>query len=408
MSKRRIFLYILFKAVTIYVLVSCTSVEDTPITESGTLQERLISAQPGEVILISEGTHNFDRQLSLMDIANVTIRGQGMEKTILSFSEQVEGAEGLFVRANGVTIEGLTVADTKGDGIKVQDSDGVTIRNVRITWTGGPSSENGAYGLYPVGSKNILIEHCEVSGASDAGIYVGQSEEIVVRKNHVFENVAGIEIENSIGADVYENEVVNNTGGILVFDLPNLTIKNGRDIRIYKNMVLANNHPNFSPPGNIVGMVPAGTGVLVMATENVDLFENEIRDHHTVSTAVVSYYITELAFTDEEYDPFASGVYIFNNQITRDEAMPDSSITMGQLLGGLFGSDIPAFIHDGVINPAHLSDDGSIPIEKGICFAGHGDAVAANINAPSGFTDIRTGTDLYDCPLEFLEQRTVF
>lgn len=389
-------------------IVSCTADEGDSHTDSFTLQERLITAEPGDVILIGEGTHSFDRQLSLMDIPDVTIRGKGMDQTILSFSGQIEGAEGLFVRANGITIEGLTVSDTKGDGIKVQDSDGVTIRNVRVTWSGGPSSENGAYGLYPVASKNILIEHSEVSGASDAGIYVGQSEQIIVRYNRVFENVAGIEIENSIGADVYENEAFNNTGGILVFDLPNLALKNGRDIRIFKNRVVANNHPNFAPPGNIVGMVPAGTGVLVMATENVDVFDNEINDHQTVSTAVVSYYITELEFSDEAYDPFASGVFVFNNQIQRGESMPDTNIAIGQLLAGLFGSDVPEFIHDGIFNPVLVNEDGTIPVEKGICFAGNGDAIAANINAPSGFTDIRKGADLYDCPLEFLEQRTEF
>jgi len=33
-------------------------------------------------------------------------------------------------------------------------------------------------------------------------------------------NVAGIEIENCTDADVYENISTNNTGGVLVFDLP--------------------------------------------------------------------------------------------------------------------------------------------------------------------------------------------
>src|SRR3546814_1516361 len=79
------------------------------------------------------------------------------------------------------------------------------MRRVRAEWTGGPSTDNGAYGLYPVQVDNVLIEDSVVKGASDAGIYVGQSTNIIVRNNRAEGNVAGIEIENSTGADVYGN-----------------------------------------------------------------------------------------------------------------------------------------------------------------------------------------------------------
>jgi parallel beta-helix repeat protein len=332
-----------------------------------------------------------------MDIENVTIKGSGMDSTILSFKDQIEGAEGLFVRANGVTIEDLTIADTKGNGIKVQDSDGVTIRNVRVHWTGGPSELNGAYGLYPVGSGNVLVEHSEVSGASDAGIYVGQSEDVVVRHNTVFENVAGIEIENCIRVEVYENDVRNNTGGILVFDLPELLLKNGRNIRIHNNRVSENNHRNFAPEGNIVGMVPAGTGLLVMATDNVGIFDNEIANHRTAGLSVVSYFITQLEFTDPGYNPYPSGVFIQGNRFSREPALPDTSRAIGKLLAGIFGTDVPDVIHDGVLNPDHFLDDGSIKPERQICIGNNGSATVANINAPSGFADVFTDPAPYLC-----------
>jgi parallel beta-helix repeat protein len=361
------------------------------------LQERLIMAQSGETITIGEGTHHITRQLSLMGVDNVTIKGAGMDKTILSFKDQVEGAEGLFVRANGITIEDLTIADTKGDGIKVQDSDGVTIRNVKVHWTGGPSETNGAYGLYPIGSRNVLVEHSVVSGASDAGIYVGQSEEIVVRYNRVFENVAGIEIENSKRAEVYENDVQNNTGGILVFDLPELPVKNGREVRIHNNMVHNNNHRNFAPPGNIVGMVPAGTGVLVMATDNVMIENNEIAGHNSAGLSIVSYFITQLEYTDPEYNPFTSGVVVRNNRFSRSPALPDTSRVLGQLLAGLFGADVPAIIFDGVMNPAYLDESGNIQPERKICIGSNEGSSFANINAPAGFSEISTDLSPFRC-----------
>ena len=69
----------------IFLLVSCgkPSAEDF----QKNLQEKLIAAKSGDVIDIPEGKFHIDRMLSL--IANgVTIRGKGMDKSILSFAGQ--------------------------------------------------------------------------------------------------------------------------------------------------------------------------------------------------------------------------------------------------------------------------------------------------------------------------------
>lgn len=180
-----------------------------------------------------------------------------MDKTILSFLDQATGSEGLKItKADGIVLEGFTVQDTKGDAIKIQNTNGVTLRDVNTTWTGGAKETNGAYGIYPVSCENVLIEKCEASYASDAGIYVGQSINVIVRNSYAHHNVAGIEIENCINSEVYDNLAENNTGGILVFDMPDLPLADGRNCRVYNNIVRNNNHRNFAPAGNIVGEVP--------------------------------------------------------------------------------------------------------------------------------------------------------
>src|SRR4029079_1886597 len=121
--------------------------------------------------------------------------------------------------------------------------------NVKAEWTGTPGPDNGGYGLYPVQCEQVLIDQCEAIGASDAGIYVGQSEDIVVKNSTAFHNVAGIEIENSLRAEVFDNESYNNSGGLLVFDLPDLVLKKGGDVKIYRNNIHDNNHVNFAPKG---------------------------------------------------------------------------------------------------------------------------------------------------------------
>ncbi|MFT7588072.1 MAG: parallel beta-helix repeat protein [Limisphaerales bacterium] len=355
------------------------------------LQEMLITASEGDVITLGEGIFNFSRSLSLDGIDNITLKGAGADKTILSFSEQTDGAEGLKITANGFVVEDLGIVDAKGDAIKVQNSEGLIIRNVRVKWSGGPNPQNGAYGLYPVTCKNVLIENCEVSDASDAGIYVGQSENIIVRNNLVHENVAGIEIENSMYAEVYENTCKNNTGGILVFDLPELPVTNGHSIQVYNNLIEDNNHPNFAPEGNIVGIVPAGSGVLVMATKNVHIRDNTIKNHKSFSTAVVSYLINKRPYEDETYNPFCNSISIHNNIISNEENAPDMTRELGQLIYKLFEGNTPQLIIDGIFNPGE---------ETKYCFYENGTIQFANIDAANNFQSPSTDASSFDCTID--------
>ena len=314
------------------------------------LQEALILANSGDIIQLTTGIYNFEDSLSL-DVDGVTIQGDGHENTILNFSDQKSGAQGLMVTSNKVLLKNFAVLDAKGDAIKVKGSDGISFINVRTEWSGGPKSSNGAYGLYPVESKNVLIDGCIAIGASDAGIYVGQSENIVVRNSIAKFNVAGIEIENSYYADVYDNTAEDNTGGILVFDLPGLPQQGGHDVRVFNNSIVHNNTDNFAPEGNIVGEVPRGTGIIIMANSNVEIFSNRIDDHETVGIAVVSYINDDDSddFTDSGYYPHPKSVQIHNNEISRSGSNPDLDKDIASILYEISDGDMPDIFWDGVL-----------------------------------------------------------
>ena len=314
------------------------------------LQEALILANSGDIIQLTTGIYNFEDSLSL-DVDGVTIQGDSHENTILNFSDQKSGAQGLMVTSNKVLLKNFAVLDAKGDAIKVKGSDGISFINVRTEWSGGPKSSNGAYGLYPVESKNVLIDGCIAIGASDAGIYVGQSENIVVRNSIAKFNVAGIEIENSYYADVYDNTAEDNTGGILVFDLPGLPQQGGHDVRVFNNSIVHNNTDNFAPEGNIVGEVPRGTGIIIMANSNVEIFSNRIDDHETVGIAVVSYINDDDAddFTDSGYYPHPKSVQIHNNEISRSGSNPDLDKDIASILYEISDGDMPDIFWDGVL-----------------------------------------------------------
>lgn len=282
------------------------------------LKEAFLSMQPGTVVELPEGKFQFDDEL-VLNTSHVTLRGKGPDKTILSFKGQPQGAQGLLVLSNAFVVEDLAVEDSAGDGIRVEGADGAVFRRIRVEWTEGPDEENGGYGIYPVLCKNVLVEDSVVKGASDAGVYVGQSHDIIVRRNRAEFNVAGIEIENSYNADVYENTAIHNTGGILVFDMPNLT-QAGHHTRVFNNQVIDNNTKNFAPKGNIVGKVPTGTGVMVLSTDNVDIFDNVITGNKTTNFTITSFKSIQLLDgtpLPDAYDPYPEFISFRNNKVDK-------------------------------------------------------------------------------------------
>ena len=303
------------------------------------LQTALIQARRGDTVRLGRGRFELTAGLSL-DVDDVTIRGEGEQDSILSFNGQRRGAEGLLITSDGVRLREFAVENARGDAIKVRDCNGIHIREVRVEWTRGPNAQNGAYGLYPVNCSNVLIERSIARGASDAGIYVGQSRNIIVRNNQASQNVAGIEIENSFNADVYENTVTHNTGGILVFDLPGLPQKGGHSVRVFENVVTNNDTPNFAPAGNIVASVPTGTGILIMANRNVHVFDNEIGGNGTVNVLITSY---RNEFDDREYNPLARDIVIRDNRFGNTGFAPAGDLAA---LAGA-GVTLPDILWDG-------------------------------------------------------------
>jgi len=368
------------------------------------LQERLLAAEPGSVVEIPEGRHSLTRTLTLSGRPGVTLRGAGMDRTILDFSAQRVGAEGVKISdADDFTIEGLTIQDTRGDALRVEKSARVAIRDVKTWWSRGPHEENGAYGVYPIQCRDVLIERAVASGASDAGLYVGQSTRVVIRNSRAEGNVAGIEIENTTYADVHDNVATGNTGGVLVFDLPDLPVQGGRSVRVFDNEVVANDEPNFAPSGNIVAKVPTGTGIMVMANDEVEIFGNTIRDNGTVSVAVVSYHVTEEEIRDVRYDPYPERIHVHDNDVGGGGREPagGSSLQSKKLVLALrfaLGTPFPDILWDGIAPPDRK------PL---LCFRRNGEARYANADAANDFASLSGDSGPFDCDLPRLAAVTL-
>lgn len=382
------------------LLSACQKTPEAPATAPGDagfarlLQQKLLDAQPGDVIEVPEGTFRFDRSLSLR-VDNVTLRGRGMDKSILSFKGQKAGAEGLLVNANGFTLENLAIEDSKGDGFKISQCENVTVRGVRVEWTGGPSTSNGGYGLYPVLCRNVLIEDSVAIGASDSGIYVGQSRDVIVRNNRAERNVAGIEIENTINADVHDNQATGNTGGILVFNMPALT-QQGDAIRVFRNKVVENNHDNFGAKGTPVASVPAGSGVVINSNDNIEIFDNDIAGNRTANIIVSSVYST--GYKDDKasgaFDPYPERIHVHGNRLSGGGDSPDRMDfkALKVAMYGLTGS-FPDVLFDGYVNPRRAEG-------PQICLRGVSGVL--NADGPGGYKNPSKDARPYDCTLPSL------
>ncbi len=336
-------------------------------------------------IVLGEGSWALTNGVSIRTVDGVTLIGQGPGRSILDLGPALNQVNGVDVVADDFHIEALTILDAPKDGLRIEDSDGIVIRNVEATWTDPDDPTNGAYGLYPVRVRHVLMEDNLATNASDAGIYVGQCEHAIVRNNEARGNVAGLEIENTQFADVYGNTVVDNTGGLVVFDLPGNPVI-GRDIEIHDNVIQDNNRPNFAP-GGVVQMIPAGVGTFVMASRRVEIHDNAYARNQTVDIAILSGLVVETDdsqwhtptgdvvgdITGLDLDADGEGVFNFrttdmwvhSNTHEGSGTAPDTSSLaereLGFLLGLLYGGeDVDTVLYDAIGESSHDPIDPSL------------------------------------------------
>ncbi|MCL6267054.1 parallel beta-helix domain-containing protein [Flagellimonas myxillae] len=247
------------------------------VKNGSSIQDAVKKANPGDLIRVFPGTYSENVYIDKDDISlqGVVING---EWPTLDGNKEINDA--FLYSGNGILIENFKIINYKGNGVMGQAGNNFVIRNNWII-------DTGVYGIFPQYGKNGLIEHNVLSEIEDAAIYVGMCDNVDVLHNEVFDNVAGIEIENSRHCLVENNYAHMNTGGILAFVTPGLPIKTTFDVIIRNNFVVNNNHANFGAPGSTVAGIPAGTGILIMAADDVIVENNIITGNNNTGITIV-------------------------------------------------------------------------------------------------------------------------
>jgi parallel beta-helix repeat protein len=368
------------------------------------VQTAMVDATSGTTIAFEAGLYDMDGELDL-DVDGVTLQGAGMgsDGTVLSFKNQTSGGQGLYVTKGHFTAKDIAFEDAPGDIVKTEKVDYVTFDHVRAEYTAGPVRTNGSYAIYPVQCGHVHVHDSYAAGSSDTGIYVGQSHDIVVEHNEVAKNVSGIEIENSQRADVHDNDAHDNTGGILVFNLPGLAVHNGDTCRVFHNNIHDNNEVNFGSPGTTVSLVPSGTGIAILAAHQVEVFDNTIANEKAIHLGIIGYTTTGLAYDDPDYVPYPYQLHIHDNTFTGTSNMPNGDL--GALLVLALeevqqGTVVPDIGWDGVIDPDFVdpNDANELAADHNLCIHDNGDADFVNLRYPPQ-SDPKADFDLskHDC-----------
>lgn len=278
-----------------------------------TIQAAVDRAQPGDTIEVPYGVYH---ETVVIDASDITLSGNpnaGGAWPVLDGEGQL--ADGVIASGNNFKMGAFEVRNYTDNGVLVEGVTGVHLHDIRALNT-------GTYGVYPVQSTDVLIERVEVSGVDDAGIYAGQCIDVIVRDSVAYGNVLGIELENTMGGEVYNNHTYDNALGIFVVLLPNLTSKVSGQTKVYNNITEDNNHDNFAPQGAIARLMPPGVGILLLGSDSNEVYDNIVRDNKSTGVAIFSLTNTG-AFDEVDVGPTPEGNYLHDNAYENNGYDPD-------------------------------------------------------------------------------------
>ena len=190
-----------------------------------TIQDAINAANPGDTIVVREGTYY---ENLVVNVSDIVLRSEmGAEKTIIdgSFTGNV-----VEISANNVTIEGFTIrrSGTNGAGLYVKSSNN-TIHGNNITDNGdgiileyssnntiyGNNIENNEWGIHLYYSSNNTIYGNNIID-HESGTYLYYSSNNTIYGNNIENNVYGIDLWYSSNNTIHENNIVYNGFGILL------------------------------------------------------------------------------------------------------------------------------------------------------------------------------------------------
>ncbi len=289
-----------------------------------TIQSVVDQALPGDTIKVSYGIY---RENVVIDISDVKFFGIPNDKGEWPIIEgDGKKADGVIASGNNFEMAFFAVKNYTSNGVLVEGATKVYLHDMYIENT-------GVYGVYPVRCTDVLIERIEGTLMNDAAIYAGKSKDVVIRDTLTYGNVIGIELENTVNGEVYNNHAHDNTIGIFIDLLPQLPSKVSLNTKVYDNISENNNGENFGKPGTAVSLIPPGTGMLILAADHVEVYNNTIRGNKTAGLAIFN---LTIGFSEEEIDVGPNPEHNYAHDNIYENNGYDADKFVKDMLGGGF------------------------------------------------------------------------
>jgi len=268
-----------------------------------TIQEAVDRSGPGDTIEVPYGVYHETVVLDWSDVKLVGIPNSNGEWPVID--GEGTRSDGVIASGNNFEMAFFAMKNYTSNGVLVEGATDVHLHDLYIENT-------GVYGVYPVRCTDVIMERIEATLMNDAAIYAGKSENVIIRDTLTYGNVIGIELENTVNGEIYNNVAHDNTMGILIDLLPQLPSKVSIYTKVHDNLIENNNGENFAEAGSTVAFAPPGTGMLVLAGDEVEIYNNTIRGNRSGGLAVFN---LTIVFDTNEVDvgPNPEHVYAHDN-----------------------------------------------------------------------------------------------
>jgi len=314
------FVSLLLMLSNMIVTVRPVRAQSNVIVVSTTIQAAVDAAHPGDIIRVPPGIY---RENVLVTKNNITIKGQS--SAILDGTDLL-GNSGITVRplspsarVSGFRLSGLQIQNYSENGVILIRVDYFQIDN-------GKYINNEEYGIFPILSSHGLIRSNQVSGSDDTGIYIGQSQDVIIKDNYVHDCTVGIEAELSSNITVQNNQAIDNSIGMTAEVLPGLSVTVTTNVQIIDNTFDNNNRANpVTDPTDILSQLPSGSGLLIFGADHVRVRDNNVVRNNSVGIAVVQL-SPALASLDPRIDPFPDYNEIIDNEVMENGSNPDPKL----------------------------------------------------------------------------------
>jgi len=350
------------------VLPECT-VELCPGDDDQvTIQKALNSAEDGDVICLGSGHWKVSSAL-FVDTHEITIRGQWelaepestvdgnapkvvrQFNTTLDFSDSAGGDASIEIRADRASLIGLSLLNPETIGMRAKDLSHVHFHTNSIAWEG----------TQPPGSRGISLETVsqgfvafnEVSGASEVGVWVADSDYVAINELDVTNNSVGLALLGT--HDVYLNGVrgINNAVGVAIMRTPAHPGPANNYVMEFSGMV-NNNQDNDAPDSSELAGLPSGTGLLLLGVDQFEVRSSSFEANHGFALAIFSHHDEHFGDSEAEFSALSTNNWIHDNRFLGNGKDPSGLAD----LFAVFGS-IEAITWDGCAAPGGASNAGN-------------------------------------------------